>query len=128
MIRFSNVTKQYPNGQIALRNVSFTIEPSQLTFLTGHSGAGKSTLIKLITVNEFPTRGSIFVKGRNLSNLTAKGIALYRRSIGVIHQDHKLLFDRIVRDNVALPLIVANEDRSKIYRRGFCGFGTGGTP
>ena len=117
MIRFSNVTKQYPSGQTALRSVSFAIEPNQLVFLTGHSGAGKSTLIKLITLQEKPTHGHIFVDDRNLSALAGNQIAYYRRSIGVVQQDQKLLFDRTVMDNVALPLIVRNIEMSKIRRR-----------
>ena len=117
MIRFSNVTKQYSNGPIALRGVNFSIEPNRLVFLTGHSGAGKTTLIKLITLSERPTRGHLFVNDRNLSNISSRNIPYYRRTIGVVHQDHKLLFDRTVRDNVALPLIVANVERRKIWRR-----------
>ncbi len=117
MIRFSNVTKQYPSGQTALRSVSFAIESNQLVFLTGHSGAGKSTLIKLITLKEKPTHGHVFVNDRNLSALTGNQIAYYRRSIGVVQQDHKLLFDRTVMDNIALPLIVRNMEMSKIRRR-----------
>ena len=117
MIRFSNVTKQYSSGHTALRSVSFAIEPNQLVFLTGHSGAGKSTLIKLITLQEKPTHGHVFVDDRNLSALAGIQIAYYRRSIGVVQQDHKLLFDRTVRDNVALPLIVQNMEMSKIRRR-----------
>ncbi len=117
MIRFSNVTKQYPSGQTALRSVSFAIESNQLVFLTGHSGAGKSTLIKLITLKEKPTHGHVFVNDRNLSALAGNQIAYYRRSIGVVQQDHKLLFDRTVMDNIALPLIVRNMEMSKIRRR-----------
>ena len=117
MIRFSGVTKQFPNGNVALRGVSFSIEPRQLVFLTGHSGAGKTTLIKLLTLGERPSRGHIFINERNLTQIRGKNIAYYRRTIGVVHQDHKLLFDRRVRDNVALPLIVSNVEHSKIQRR-----------
>ena len=117
MIRFSNVSKQYPSGQTALRGVSFAIEPNQLVFLTGQSGAGKSTLIKLITLQEKPTHGHVFVNDRNLSALTGNQIAFYRRTLGVVHQDHKLLFDRTVGQNVGLPLAVTNSDSKKAQRR-----------
>ena len=116
MIRFSNVTKQYTSGQVALRGLSFNLNPNQLVFVTGHSGAGKTTLIRLITLQEKPTKGHIFVSDRNLSSLSAKQTAYYRRTIGVVHQDHKLLFDRTVSENVALPLIVRNMRMSKIQR------------
>ncbi len=117
MIRFSNVSKQYPSGQTALRSISFAIEPNQLVFLSGHSGAGKSTLIKLITLQEKPTHGHVFVNDRNLSSLTGNHIAFYRRTLGVVHQDHKLLFDRTVSQNVGLPLAVTNTDTKKAQRR-----------
>ena len=117
MIRFSNVSKQYPKGQIALRGISFAIESNQLVFLTGHSGAGKSTLIKLITLQELPTHGHVFVNDRNLSSLSGNQIAYYRRSLGVVHQDHKLLYDRTVSENVALPLAVQHIEPRKIERR-----------
>ena len=117
MIRFSNVSKQYPKGQIALRGISFAIESNQLVFLTGHSGAGKSTLIKLITLQELPTHGHVFVNDRNLSSLSGNQIAYYRRSLGVVHQDHKLLYDHTVSENVALPLAVQHIEPRKIERR-----------
>ena len=117
MIRFSSVTKQFPNGNVALRGVSFAIEPKQLVFLTGPSGAGKTTLIKLITLGERASRGHVFVNERNLSQIRGNQIPYYRRTIGVVHQDHKLLFSRTVRDNVALPLVVQQMERGKIQRR-----------
>ncbi len=117
MIRFANVTKQYKNGSVALRNVSFNLETSQLVFLTGHSGAGKSTFIKLLTLEERPSHGHVFVNGKNLSLVKKRHIPYYRRSIGVVHQDHKLLYDRTVQDNVALPLIIQNLPRTKIRTR-----------
>lgn len=117
MIRFSNVSKQYPSGQTALRSISFAIESNQLVFLSGHSGAGKSTLIKLITLQEKPTHGHVFVNDRNLSSLTGNQVAFYRRTLGVVHQDHKLLFDRTVSQNVGLPLAVTFTDTKKAQRR-----------
>ena len=100
-----------------MRNVSFAIEPNQLVFLTGHSGAGKSTLIKLITLQERPTNGHVFVNDKNLSSLVGNQIAFYRRILGVVHQDHKLLFDRTVSQNVGLPLAVAYVDPKRAQRR-----------
>lgn len=117
MIRFSNVSKQYSSGQVALRGISFAIQPHQLVFLTGHSGAGKSTLIKLITLQEKPTHGHVFVNDRNLSSLSGNQIAYYRRSLGVVHQDHKLLYDRTVSQNVGLPLAITHTDSRKARRR-----------
>ena len=117
MIRFSNVSKQYPSGQTALRSISFAFQPNQLVFLSGHSGAGKSTLIKLITLQEKPTHGHVFVNDRNLSSLSGNQVAYYRRTLGVVHQDHKLLFDRTVSQNVGLPLAVTNTDTKKARRR-----------
>ncbi len=107
MIVFEHVTKRYRNGREALAGVSFRVDTGEMVFLTGRSGAGKSTVLKLIALIERPTRGAVLVGGRNLGTLGSRGIAAYRRSIGVVFQDHRLLLDRPVFDNVALPLIVA---------------------
>ncbi len=107
MIAFEHVTKRYPNGREALAGVSFRVGTGEMVFLTGRSGAGKSTVLKLIALIERPTRGTVVVGGKNLGALPARRIAAYRRSIGVVFQDHRLLVDRPVFDNVALPLVVA---------------------
>jgi cell division transport system ATP-binding protein len=107
MIVFEHVTKRYRNGREALAGVSLRIDPGEMVFLTGRSGAGKSTVLKLIALIERPTRGAVLVGGKNLGTLGSRHIAAYRRSIGVVFQDHRLLLDRPVFDNVALPLIVA---------------------
>ena len=125
MIHFSNVSKQYGSGLKVLQGVNFTIERNQMAFLTGPSGAGKTTLIKLITLQEHPTRGHVFIDDKNISTLSGRKIAYYRRTIGVVHQDHKLLYDRSVSENVALPLLVKHESSSKIQRQHFCGIGNG---
>lgn len=117
MIRFSQVSKRYPNGFEALKNVSFTLPAGSMTFLTGHSGAGKSTLLKLITHTEIATRGQVHVGERNLSRMRAAQIARHRRTIGSVFQEHKLLHDRSVADNVALPLVVAGLEHGEIGRR-----------
>lgn len=117
MIRFSGVSKRYATGQEALSRVDFHINRGEMVFLTGHSGAGKSTLMKLIMLMERPTAGQILVGGRNTERIRAKQIALYRRNIGVVFQNHQLLFDRSVFDNVALPLQVAGFQNAEIGRR-----------
>ena len=117
MIRFDNVSKRYPGGFEALSNVSFHLHEGAMAFLTGHSGAGKSTLLKLIALIERSTRGQLFVDGRNVTNIGARGIPYVRRKIGFIFQDHNLLFDRTVYDNVALPLIISGYRHQEIGRR-----------
>jgi cell division transport system ATP-binding protein len=104
MIEFSDVTKRYPGGHEALSGVSLTINRGDLTFLTGHSGAGKSTLLKLIAAIERPTSGEVMVSGQNLGRMRRSAMPYFRRNIGLIFQDHKLLYDRSVFDNVLLPL------------------------
>jgi cell division transport system ATP-binding protein len=117
MIRFDQVHKRYPNGREALGGVSFNIESGALTFLTGHSGAGKSSILKLIALIERPTRGQVIVNNQNTAGVKARGIPQFRRRIGVVFQDHKLLHDRPVADNVALPLIIAGVPRREIDKR-----------
>jgi len=117
MIRFERVSKRYDDSHDALREVSFEIGGDELVFLTGHSGAGKSTLLRLIMLVERPTRGRIEVAGSDLGRLRRGAIARHRRQLGVVFQDHRLLFDRSVHDNVALPLVIAGYDRRDIERR-----------
>jgi cell division transport system ATP-binding protein len=117
MIHFDNVTKRYPGGHEGLSNVSFHIEPGEMVFLTGHSGAGKSTLLKLIGLLERSTRGQVRVAGRNLTRLVRGQIPYHRREVGMIFQDHRLLYDRTVFDNVAMPLVVAGLGHLEIGRR-----------
>jgi cell division transport system ATP-binding protein len=117
MIRFDQVFKRYPNGREALAGVSFNIESGALTFLTGHSGAGKSSILKLIALIERPTRGQVIVNSQNTSGVKPRGIPHFRRQIGVVFQDHKLLHDRPVADNVALPLVIAGVPRREIDKR-----------
>jgi len=117
VIRFSQVSKRYPNGYEALSHVSFELDKGSFTFLTGHSGAGKSTLLKLVSLTELATRGQVIVGDKNLSKLKGNRIAAYRRTIGTVLQDHKLLHDRTVEDNVALPLVVAGAEHGETQRR-----------
>ncbi len=117
MIEFRNVAKRYPNGFEALSNVSFTLSPGEMTFLTGHSGAGKSTLLKLLMIMERPSHGSVMVAGQDIGKLGAARIPYYRRHIGVVFQDHQLLSDRTVFENVALPLRISGYPERDIGRR-----------
>jgi cell division transport system ATP-binding protein len=107
MIRFESVSKRYPPQFDALRELSFEIPTGEMAFLTGHSGAGKSTLLKLIMVIERASSGRVIVNGRDNGQLKGRQIAMARRDIGMIYQDHNLLDDRTVFDNVALPLIIS---------------------
>ncbi len=117
MIRFEHVSKRYANGGDALKDISFTLEAGELAFVTGHSGAGKSTLLKLIAGIEKPSRGQAVVNGQNLVQLSRRRLPYYRRNIGMIFQDHKLLPELSVGDNVALPLVVAGHRGPEIARR-----------
>ncbi len=117
MIRFDRVSKTYPGSQGGLHEVSFRIERGEMVFLTGHSGAGKSTLLKLVGLIERPNRGQIQVNGQNLARIGPRRLPHYRRQVGMIFQDHRLLADRTVFDNVALPLVVAGLERNEIRRR-----------
>lgn len=117
MISFSQVTKRYPGGHEALSGVSFEIAQGELVFLTGHSGAGKSTLLKLIAAIERPTSGVVSVNGQNVGRLSRLAVPYLRRNIGLVFQDHKLLFDRNVIENVMLPLDIAGFDRREAIKR-----------
>ncbi len=117
MIKFDQVSKRYPGGHEALKSVSFHIERNEMVFLTGHSGAGKSTLLKLMMVMERPTQGQVLIDGQNLRDLAVRKIPALRRDIGVVFQNHQLLFDRSVYDNVALPLIIAGYQPREVGRR-----------
>ena len=117
MISASAVSKRYPEGLEALRDVSFEITAGELVFITGHSGAGKSTLFRLLAAIEKPTSGSIVVGGQNLAALSRSAIPFLRRHFGLIFQDQKLLFDRSVLDNVLLPLAIVGLPHREALRR-----------
>ena len=117
MIRFENVTKRYDGGREALRDISLQIESGEMIFLTGHSGAGKSTLLKLVALIERPTRGQVLIDGRNIGRLPDRQVPRHRRQIGMVFQDHKLLADRSIFDNVALPLVIAGANSRDIEKR-----------
>lgn len=117
MIRFEHVTKRYEGGHVALRDVSFALERGEMAFLTGHSGAGKSTLLKLIMLMERASEGQVVIGGQVLDKLPRRRIPYIRRHIGVVFQNHQLLFDRTVYDNVALPLEVMGIAPREVGRR-----------
>jgi cell division transport system ATP-binding protein len=117
MISFSQVYKRYPGGHEALKNLSFTIEPGEMAFITGPTGAGKSTLLKLVAAIEKPSSGSVVVSGQNIGKLRRSAVPFLRRNFGLIFQDHKLLYDRNVLENVILPLDIAGLPRAESVKR-----------
>jgi cell division transport system ATP-binding protein len=120
MIHLNHVSKRYlsgPSDYVALRDVSFNIAKGEMAFVTGHSGAGKSTLLRLLTLIERPTRGQLLVQNKNLERLSRWRVPYYRRELGVVFQDNKLLTDRSVFDNVALPLVASGVAPREIPKR-----------
>jgi len=117
MIRFDHVSKRYAEGIYALKDVSFELLAGEMVFLTGHSGAGKSTLLRLVLMLEQATRGQVYVNQTNLSTLSMRSAPLVRQSIGMIFQDHKLLRNKSIFDNVALPLLIAGMRYAEIRKR-----------
>jgi len=117
VIRFSAVTRRYPGGLEALRGVSLEVAEGEMVAVTGHSGAGKSTLLKLAAGLERATSGTVLVQGQNLGSLRESALAVLRRRIGFVFQDHKLLYDRSAFDNVALPLRISGFPREEAARR-----------
>jgi cell division transport system ATP-binding protein len=117
MIRFNNVHMQYHGGHLALKNINLHIEQGAMAFVTGRSGAGKSSLLRLIALIERHSRGQIIINGQNLDRVRNNRIPYYRRNIGFVFQDHRLLNDRTIFDNVALPLVIAGHGHSEIRKR-----------
>jgi len=117
VLRFDNVSKRYSDGHEALTDVSFDVAAGEMVFITGHSGAGKSTLLKLIHLSERPSRGAVLFGDRNLMKVRGRRVALHRRDVGVVYQNHQLLMDRSIFENVALPLILRGMRRGDIGKR-----------
>ena len=117
LLRFDAVSKNYPGGHAALTEVGFSVDAGEMVFITGHSGAGKSTLLRLIHLSERPTRGTVLVSDRNLAKVRGRQVAMHRRQIGVVHQDHRLILERSVFENVALPLLISGTPSQEIGKR-----------
>jgi cell division transport system ATP-binding protein len=117
VIQFQQVSKAYRGGRQALQKVNFHLERGEMAFLNGHSGAGKSTLLKLICAIERPSDGNILFNGHDITRINNKDIPFLRRNIGIVFQDHRLLMDRSVFDNVALPMRVESISENDIKRR-----------
>ncbi|WP_144211536.1 cell division ATP-binding protein FtsE [Shewanella donghaensis] len=117
MIQFEQVSKIYPGGQKALSEVNFHLQQGEMAFLTGHSGAGKSTLLKLITVIERASAGKVSINGHDIAKLGKKHVPYLRRNIGMIFQNHHLLMDKSVFDNIALPLVIEGFSHGEIRKR-----------
>ncbi len=117
MIRLNNISKRFPGGQEALSGLDLVIGKGEMVFITGHSGAGKSTLLRLIALIDRPSDGQIIIDNQNIGRIKKRNISEYRRKIGIVFQDHKLLYDRTIFDNVALPLIISGISRQEAKRR-----------
>ncbi|MBT6184591.1 MAG: cell division ATP-binding protein FtsE [Betaproteobacteria bacterium] len=117
MIETENLSKRYPGGHQALKNISISIREGEMVFLTGHSGAGKSTLMKLIGGIEKATNGSVAINGTKISQLSRSALPYLRRNFGFVFQDHKLLLDRSVFHNVALPLLISGFSKLEVSTR-----------
>lgn len=117
MLRLEHVSKRYPDAGEALSDVSFHLQRGEMAFLTGRSGAGKSTLFKVIAMMEQVSRGQVSLDGQNITRVIDRKVPYIRRNMGLIFQDYKLLSDRTVFDNVALPLIVSGVTHQEISRR-----------
>ncbi len=117
MIRFEQVAKRYPNGHVGLHELSFRVRRGEFLFVTGHSGAGKSTMLRLLLAMERPSAGKLLLAGQDLAKITNSQIPFLRRQIGVVFQNHQLLFDRSVFANVALPLQILGLAQDEINQR-----------
>jgi len=117
LLRFDAVSKRYAGGHEALREVSFQVGEGEMLFVTGHSGAGKSTLLRLIHLSERPSRGAVLFNERNLNKVRGRQVALQRRRVGIVFQDHRLLADRTVFENVAMPLVIQGVPRAELAKR-----------
>lgn len=117
MIEFQKVSKVYRGGRQALQKINFHLQRGEMAFLGGHSGAGKSTLLKLICAIERPTDGRILFNGHDISRIAKSDIPFLRRNIGIVFQDHRLLMDRSVYENVALPMRISALSEPEIKKR-----------
>jgi cell division transport system ATP-binding protein len=117
MVKFTNVTKKYSNGTLALSKVNISIAKGEFVFIVGQSGSGKTTLIKLILKEENPTEGEILVNGYEVSSMNRKEVPYLRRSLGVVFQDFRLLLDKTVYENVAFAMQITEALPKEIRRQ-----------
>jgi cell division transport system ATP-binding protein len=117
MIRLLKVSKTYPNGNQALRDVNIEIEKGEFVFFVGPSGAGKSTLVRLFLREELPTAGEIWINGIEVNKLRRRQVPFFRRNLGVVFQDFRLLSEKTVYENVAFAMQVTEMPRREILRQ-----------
>lgn len=117
LLRFDSVSKTYSGGRAALSDLSFELGAGEMAFATGHSGAGKSTILKLAHLAERPSKGEVVFAGRNLARVRGSQVPAHRRQIGVVFQDHRLLAEYNVADNVGLPLVVGGLAAAQVRLR-----------